>query len=165
MIKKTKKRVFKNNKLILCDVAGLLPVNSQKRSTFFCNAIKAPSVMLKVGLSPSKKIVLICFIESPLKMMKNAFYFVLKVLFVLEILKFLPWLFDCVEKRLDKKAQVNSKMYDATGYTTSNYNTCMSNTSGSKGNQAMKFGQLIEYNTKNIFLQKSYTKCVEEASP
>ena len=27
-----------------------------------------------------------------------------------------------------------------------------------KGNQAMNFGQLIEYNTKNTFLEKSYTK-------
>ena len=32
----------------------------------------------KVGLLPSKKIYIICFIESPLKMMKNAFYFILK---------------------------------------------------------------------------------------
>ena len=30
--------------------------------------------------------------------------------------------------------------------------------SRSKGNQAMKFGQLIEYNTRNIFLEKSCTK-------
>ena len=29
-----------------------------------------------VGLSPSKKICIICFIESPLKIMKNAFYFI-----------------------------------------------------------------------------------------
>ena len=28
------------------------------------------------------------------------------------------------------------------------------NISQSKGNQKMKFGQLIEYNTKNIYLQK-----------
>ena len=28
------------------------------------------------------------------------------------------------------------------------------NISLSKGNQAMKFGQLIEYNMRNIFLQK-----------
>ena len=28
------------------------------------------------------------------------------------------------------------------------------NISQSKGNQTMKFGQLIEYNMKNIFLQK-----------
>ena len=35
--------------------------------------------VLKVGLSPSKKIGLICFNESPLKMVQNAFYFILKV--------------------------------------------------------------------------------------
>ena len=28
-----------------------------------------------------------------------------------------------------------------------------------KGNQAMKFGQLIEYNLRNIFLEESYTEC------
>ena len=28
----------------------------------------------------------------------------------------------------------------------------------SKGDQAMKFGQLIEHNTRNIFFEKSYTK-------
>ena len=37
--------------------------------------------------------------------------------------------------------------------------------SGEKGNQTMKFGQLMEYNMRNIFLQKSYTKCGEETSP
>ena len=31
----------------------------------------------------------------------------------------------------------------------------LSNISQSKGNQAMEFGQLIEYNKINIFLQKS----------
>ena len=30
--------------------------------------------------------------------------------------------------------------------------------SRSKGNQAMKFGQLIKYNMRNIFLEKSYAK-------
>ena len=30
----------------------------------------------KVGLSRSKKFCVICLIESPLKMMKNAFYFI-----------------------------------------------------------------------------------------
>ena len=33
----------------------------------------------------------------------------------------------------------------------------------SKGNQAMKFGQLIEYNM-NIFVEESYTKCAGETS-
>ena len=31
--------------------------------------------------------------------------------------------------------------------------------SRSKGNQKMKFGQLLECNMKNIFLEKSYSKC------
>ena len=35
----------------------------------------------------------------------------------------------------------------------------------SKGNQAMKFGQLIEYNMRNIFLKISYAKCGEKTSP
>ena len=34
----------------------------------------------------------------------------------------------------------------------------LTNISRSKGNQAIKFGQIIEYNTRNIFLEKSYTK-------
>ena len=33
------------------------------------------------------------------------------------------------------------------------------------GNQSMKFGQLIECNMRNIFLEKSYTKCGGETSP
>ena len=40
---------------------------------------------LKVGHSPSKKVGFVCFNESPLKVIKNAFYFMLKTLFILEI--------------------------------------------------------------------------------
>ena len=29
----------------------------------------------------------------------------------------------------------------------------------------MKFGQLIEYNMRKIFLEKSYTKCAGESIP
>ena len=62
----------------------------------FCFQMK--SFFFKVGLSPSEKNCVICFIESPLKMMKNAFYFILKALFVLKIFKILSWLFGQVEK-------------------------------------------------------------------
>ena len=55
--------------------------------------------------------------------MKNAFYFMLKALFVLELFKFLPWLFGYMEKKLSKKANVNSKIFDATDRTINNYNT------------------------------------------
>ena len=41
----------------------------------------------------------------------------------------------------------------------------LSNILRNKGNQAMKFGQLIEYNMRNIILEKSYTKCDGENSP
>ena len=41
----------------------------------------------------------------------------------------------------------------------------LANISRSKGNQAKKFGPLIECNMKNIFLEKSYPKCGGEASP
>ena len=39
------------------------------------------------------------------------------------------------------------------------------NISRSKGNQTKKFGQLIEDNMRNIFLEKSCTKCSGETSP
>ena len=35
--------------------------------------------------------------------------------------------------------------------------------SRNKGNQTMEFGQLTEYNMRNIFLETSYTKCDREA--
>ena len=40
----------------------------------------------------------------------------------------------------------------------------MPNISQSKGNQAMKFGQVIEYNKINIFLQKLCGKWGKETS-
>ena len=49
---------------------------------FFCiNILKSDSHLLKKCI--------IYFIEGPLKMMKNAFYFILEELFILKIFKFL----------------------------------------------------------------------------
>ena len=39
------------------------------------------------------------------------------------------------------------------------------NISRSKDNQTMKFGQLIEYNMKNISSKKSYINCGGETIP
>ena len=39
------------------------------------------------------------------------------------------------------------------------------NISRSKGNHAMKYGQLIEYNMRSIFIEKSNTKCAGEIIP
>ena len=39
------------------------------------------------------------------------------------------------------------------------------NTSSNKNNQTMKLGQLIEYNMRNIFFEKPYSKCGGETIP
>ena len=57
------------------------------RSKFFITLWK--QLNIKVGLSPSKKKIFVYVNESCLKMMKNAFYFILKALFVLKIFKIL----------------------------------------------------------------------------
>ena len=61
--------------------------------------------------------------ERPLKLIKKAFYFSFKVLFVLEIFKCLSLLFGRVEKRLDYKVKINFKMCDVTTWETNNFNT------------------------------------------
>ena len=69
---------------------------------FFCKYFYLRKVkynyQLKVDSHLPKEIIFICFSERPLKMMKNSFYFVLNVIFFVEIFKFLSWLFDHVEK-------------------------------------------------------------------
>ena len=78
--------------------------------------------------------------RSLLKIMKNAFYFTLKGLFVLKIFKFLSWIFGQVEK------------------TAWEINNCNTHTIQylKKCNQVMKFGQFRRYNMRNIFLEKSH---------
>ena len=56
-------------------------------------------------------------------MVKNAFYFTTKALFVLKIFKFLFWRFGHVAKQLDKKDMVNFKFYDVTTWLTNSWNT------------------------------------------
>ena len=94
--------------------------------------------------------------------MKNAFYYTLKALLVLKIFKFLYSPFGNVEKRLDWKDQVNFRIYDVRTWLPIVIHILI-NISSSKANQAMKFVQLIEYNLRNIFCEKSYTKCGGEA--
>ena len=67
----------------------------------------------------------------------------LKALFVLEIFDFLSWLFGYVRRRLDKKLRLISKfMTSKTGQQIIIRYLTWSNISRSKGNRAMKFGQL-----------------------
>ena len=58
--------------------------------------------------STSKNHFFIGFNESPLKIMKNAFYMILKALFILNIFKFLSWLFLFISKKTGKTVLLNS---------------------------------------------------------
>ena len=101
--------------------------------------------------------------ESSLKIMKNAFYVTLKILFVLKVLKCLSLLFDHVGKRLDWKHKVNFKIDEIVAWLTNNYNAHIAQYF-KKSNQTIAFGHLIKYN-RNIFLVKSYTQCGRETIP
>ena len=98
----------------------------------------------KVGLSPSKTVDLICLNES-----------LLQALCVLKIFTFLSWLFWSCRKTVWKELQ--GKFQNMTSQTATQTITMnmLPNISKSEGNQTMKFGQLIEYTVRNIFLQKS----------
>ena len=91
--------------------------------------------------------------------MGNAFYFILKALFILEIFHFFvttSW--SCRENDLIRKVRLTSKfMVSQPGLQTIAIHMLV-NISQSKGNQTMKFSQLIEYNKRNILLQKLWRK-------
>ena len=103
--------------------------------------------------------------ENPLKCITNVLqmylYYMLKALFVLNIFKFLSWLFGHLGKRLDKKAKVNFKLYNVTDWETNNYSTYITQCEAIR---QWIFGQLIEYSRRNIFVYKSCRKWSREAS-
>ena len=68
-------------------------------------------------------------------MMKNVFYFPLKALLVFKVINKIIAIY------------------------------ILPNISRIKDNPTMKFGRLIEYNMRNIFLETSYTKYREETTP
>ena len=98
--------------------------------------------------------------------MINAFYFTLNALFVLKIFNVSSWLFGHVEKiaLLEKYGWFqNPWCHNLVNKTVAIH--ILPNISRSKGNQTMKFGQLIEYNMRIIFVEKSHAKCVGETIP
>ena len=99
--------------------------------------------------------------EIHLKMMKNTFYFTLESLFVLKIFNFLVM----YKSGLIRKIRFISKFMTSQSGQQSIAIHILPNISRSKDNQTMKFGQLIEYNKRETFVEKSYTKCDEETIP
>ena len=104
--------------------------------------------------------------ENPLTMMKNAFYFMLKAFFALKIFTFFGLIFWSCRNGLMKKLRLISKfMTSQAGQKTITIHI-LPNLPRSKSNhQAMKFGQLVEYNIRYIFLQKSCKKWCRETNP
>ena len=72
----------------------------------------------------------------------------------------------CFEKFLVTrlKDMVNFKIYNIKCRLTNNSIHILPNISRCKGNQALKFGQVIEYNNRSICLQKSCWKWSRETS-
>ena len=97
--------------------------------------------------------------------MKNVFYFTLKALFVLKILKFLSWLFGHKINGLIRKMRLISKpITSQPGYLTIVIRM-LPNISRNERNETAKFGELINYSMRNIFLEKLSTKCPGETIP
>ena len=89
--------IFRNLSWKICPLFGQILIMCLKcSSTSFSSSSYSEKMRWGEGwviLSPSNKVGLVCFNESPLKMMNNFFYFILKVFFILKIFTFLPWLF------------------------------------------------------------------------
>ena len=103
--------------------------------------------------------------ESPLKVIKNVFYFPSKALFILEIFKFLSWLFSLVAKRLDKKDKVIFKFYDVKTWLKNNRTTHIAQYFKKQSQSDNEMWSVNRMNLRNIFLEKSHTKCDGETSP
>ena len=108
---------------------------------------------IRVGLSPSKNL---CYLLDwkPFKNDEKCFLFRLKSFFRSQDKVFMTTFWSCRKNSLFRKVRLTSKfMTSQPGLQTIPIHI-LPNISQSKTNQIMKFGQLIEHNTRNIFLQK-----------
>ena len=86
-----KKQVRKTVRKYLIDKYGVDPpvINRDQMPLHRNESATQKTLSLQSDSHLPKKSFIICFKGSPSKMMKNAFYFILKALFVLKIFKFL----------------------------------------------------------------------------
>ena len=124
-----------------------------KNFAWFTGKYLSWSLSLKLDCHLPKKLVLFTWLKALEKRWKVLFissFYTFYTLFVLKIFKFLSQLFGHV----GKTAWLISKfMTSQPGLQTIAIHI-LPNISQSKGNQTIKFGQLIQYNKRNIFLQK-----------
>ena len=86
---------------------------------------------------------------------KKIFYFRLKRSFSSYNICFCSYLSGHIRNWLDKKDKVNFKIDDLIYWETDNYNTHTAQHSRNKDIHTMKFGHLMGYNVRYIFIQKS----------
>ena len=118
------------------------------------NSLREP-LNLKSDSHLPKKLCVICLIESPLKNDEKCFLFHRKSSFRCQVIYvFVKTFWSCRKNRLIRKLRLTSKSMTSQLDLQTIAIHILPNISQSKGNQTMKFGQLIEYNKGNIFFQK-----------
>ena len=134
-----------------------LDSNTQNSECTLAFVRPSANSIFKARLPPFQKGYISCLIESLLEMMKNAFYFILKVLFVLKIFNFFFFtiFWSCRKKGLIKL--ISKFTTSQPGLQTTEMHI-FPNISQSKDNQTIKIGQLIEYITRDTFFFKNYVK-------
>ena len=100
--------------------------------------------IIKVGPSPSKKICVNCFIESPLKMMKNALFHLKSSFRSQYICVFVTSFWSCRKNDLIRKARLISKFMTSQPGLQTIAIDIFPNALGNKGNQTIKGCQLME---------------------
>ena len=98
-------------------------------------------------------------------MMKNVFYFTSNLFSFSRYLNFCLDFLIMQQNNLIRKIRLSSNFMTSQPGQQTIIIHVFTNILGSKGNQTMKFGHLIEYNMRNVFLEKSYTKYGGETSP
>ena len=93
--------------------------------------------------------------------MKNAFYFTLKALFVLKYSNFCLDFLVLQKNDLIREIRLILKFMSSKSGKQIIIIHILLNISRSKDNQTMRFGQLIQYNIRNIFPKKKFTKSGE----
>ena len=97
--------------------------------------------------------------------MENSFLFYLKSSFhSVDISVFVTTCWSCRENGLIRRVRLTSKFLASQPGLQTIVIHILLNISQSKGNQTMKFGQLIEYDKRNIFVQKVCRKRGKETS-
>ena len=109
-------------------------------------------------MSPFKKMILFALMKTLLKWWNVLFILSKKLFSFLWHSNTFSDFFGSAEKRLDQKDEVNFKIYDLINYETNTSVYVLPSISKSKDNQTIKFGQLVEYDLRNIFLKKSCKK-------